>query len=83
MTDTLPARPTGRGTFPDAALNAAATLWFWVTLAGQWMFLYFVAAFCGLSTVSGNFADWNRNPFLPHGCIARDTMGNLAFAGQC
>ncbi len=82
MTDTLAARPPGRRTFPDAALNAAATLWFWVTLAGQWTFLYFIAAFYGLSTVSGNFADWNRNPFLSHGYIAGDTMGNFAFAGH-
>jgi len=82
MTDTLAARPAGRRTFPDAALNAAATLWFWVTLAGQWTFLYFIAAFYGLSTVSGNFADWNRNPFLSHGYIAGDTMGNFAFAGH-
>lgn len=82
MTDALAARPAGRRNVADTALNSAATLWFWVTFAGQAAFLYFIAAFYGPSTLSGNFADWDRNPFLSHGYVAGDAMGNFAFAAH-
>jgi len=82
MTDALAARPAGCRNVADAVLQGAATLWFWVTLAGQAAFLYFIAAFYGPSTLSGNFADWDRNPFLSHGYVEGDAMGNLAFAGH-
>ncbi|MDZ4692899.1 DUF2306 domain-containing protein [Terricaulis sp.] len=71
-----------RAKFPDALLNGATTLWFVVLLAGQWVFLYFIASFYGPSTLSGNFEAWDENPFLSHGYVAGDAMGNLAFAGH-
>lgn len=67
---------------PDMLLNGATTLWFVVLLAGQWVFLYFIASFYGPSTLSGNFEAWDENPFISHGYIAGDDMGNLAFAGH-
>jgi hypothetical protein len=53
-----------------------------VLLAGQWVFLYFIASFYGPSTLTGNFEAWDENPFLSHGYVAGDAMGNLAFAGH-
>lgn len=82
MSDVDAARVTRRRGLPDALLNGATSLWFFVMLAGQWVFLYFIASFYGLSTLSGEFAAWDTNPFLSHGYVAGDTMGNLAFAGH-
>lgn len=74
--------PPGRAHLPDVLLNGAATFWFVVMLAGQWVFLYYIASFYGPSTLSGDFAAWDTNPFLSHGYVAGDSMGNLAFAGH-
>lgn len=63
------------------ALGAAAVFWFVVALTGQWAFFYYIAAFYGTSTVSGNFEIWNRLEALgrtPY--VAGDTGGNIAFA---
>lgn len=63
------------------ALGAAAVFWFIVALIGQWAFFYYIAAFYGTSTVSGNFEVWNRLEALgrtPY--VAGDTGGNIAFA---
>lgn len=63
------------------ALGAAAVFWFVVALIGQWAFFYYIAAFYGTSTVSGNFEIWNRLEALgrtPY--VAGDTGGNIAFA---
>ncbi len=82
MSQTVASSPSRRGGFPDALLNGATTLWFFVLLAGQWVFLYFIASFYGPSTLSGNFEAWDDNPFLSHGYVVGDSMGNLAFAGH-
>lgn len=71
-----------RSSLPDTLLNGATTLWFLVLLVGQWVFLYFIASFYGPSTLSGNFQAWDENPFISHGYVAGDAMGNLAFAGH-
>jgi len=67
-------------TAADAALKAAARLWFLVAIVGQWIFLYYILAFYGPSLLSGSFETWNRNRFLTKGYIAGDTAGNLFFA---
>src|SRR5258708_9759647 len=59
------------------ALAAAAGLWFLVAVIGQWAFLYYIVAFYGASTVTGNFQAWTRNTFLVKGYVAGDTEGNL------
>lgn len=82
MSQTVASSLPRRGGLPDALLNGATALWFFVLLAGQWVFLYFIASFYGPSTLSGNFEAWDENPFLSHGYVAGDSMGNLAFAGH-
>jgi uncharacterized membrane protein len=66
----------------DKALKAAAALWFLVAVIGQWAFLYYIVAFYGPSTLTGNFQVWNRNTFLNMAYVPGDTTGNLAFAAH-
>jgi hypothetical protein len=66
----------------DTALNAAARFWFMVAVVGQWAFLYYIVAFYGPSTFTGNFQAWRKNPLLARGYIPGDTAGNLAFASH-
>lgn len=62
----------------DTAMKFAARLWFVVAVAGQWMFVFYVAAFYGGAALRGDLAAWNK--VMPHGHIPGDTMGNLAIA---
>ena len=66
----------------DPALRKAAGWWFFVTLLGQWVFLYRIVAQYGVATVSGHFEDWMRNNMLFRGYVPGDTIGNLAFAAH-
>src|SRR5260370_26593529 len=66
----------------DTALKAAAQFWFVVAVIGQWAFLYYIVAFYGHSTFTGNFQAWTKNTFLHKGYIAGDTLGNLVFASH-
>jgi hypothetical protein len=61
------------------ALKGAATTWFVVMVIAQWIFVYYIAAFYGERTVSGDFASWNEHPFVK-GYLAGDVIGNVAFA---
>lgn len=69
--------------FAEAALRGAGAFWLIVALLGQWAFFYYIAAFYGTSTISGDFEVWNRlkaigrTPF-----VAGDTAGNLAYAAH-
>jgi len=65
-----------------ATLEAAAQFWFVVAVIGQWAFLYYVLAFYGRSTFSGNFQVWTKHTFLRQGYIAGDIAGNLGFAAH-
>jgi hypothetical protein len=56
-------------------LNFAIRMWFVIATLGQWMFVYYVIAFYGRATASGNLEKWNE--VLPHGFVADDTAGNL------
>lgn len=62
-------------------LNAAAAFWFVVMVIGQWIFVYYIAAFYGGRTLSGNFAAWAEHPFVK-AYVPGDTVGNLAFAAH-
>jgi hypothetical protein len=62
-------------------LDAAAAFWFAVMVIGQWIFVYYIAAFYGAATLSGDFAAWNEHPFV-RGHVPGDTIGNLAFASH-
>lgn len=67
----------------DDALSGAANFWWLIALLGQWAFFYFIIAFYGTSTLSGDFETWNRlaalgaNPY-----VVGDMPGNLAFAAH-
>jgi hypothetical protein len=45
----------------DSALKAAAGFWFVVAVIGQWALLYYLVAFYGPSTFTGNFRAWTKN----------------------
>lgn len=66
----------------DAALKAAAKLWFLIAVAGQWIFVYYIAGFYAAPTLEGHFAAWRRNQMLFKGYVPGDTAGNLSFAAH-
>ncbi len=65
----------------STVLSNAARLWFLVAVFGQWAFVYYIAAFYGPSTLTGNFAAWNRRDLIK-GYVPGDRVGNLYFAGH-
>jgi hypothetical protein len=77
----LTREPAARGN-ADGLLNGAATFWFFVTLVGQWLFLYYVVAFYGPSARSGDFAAWNRRPMAGPLYVEGDLWGNIAFGSH-
>jgi hypothetical protein len=73
---------TRSGSVADAALGASARLWFAIALVGQWAFVYYIADFYGLSTLTGHFEAWSRNTNLVKGYVAGDIAGNAFFAAH-
>jgi len=63
-------------------LSKAAAFWWFTAILGQWAFLYYIVAFYGASTLTGNFGAWSKNTFLFKGYVPGDTTGNLAFAAH-
>ena len=57
------------------ALKFAVVTWFVIAFLGQWMFAFYVIAFYGRATLSGNIERWNE--VMPHGYIQGDFAGNL------
>ena len=82
MTTAIWAHKADLDSMADIALARAARLWFLMAVIGQWFFLYYLVAFYGSSTLTGNFQAWSRNRFLFKGYVAGDTAGNLAFAAH-
>lgn len=66
----------------ERALKLAAGFWLATAIAGQALFLTYILAFYGPSTLSGNFAAWAKNENLIKGYVPGDTMGNLAFGAH-
>ena len=67
----------------DAALSKAVAFWFLAALVGQWAFLYYIAAFYGVSTLTGDLEVWNRLGMLGRSpYVVGDTAGNFAFAAH-
>ncbi|MEL6916573.1 MAG: DUF2306 domain-containing protein [Bacteroidota bacterium] len=64
----------GKFRIADKALNFSAQLLFWVAIAGQWLFAYYIAIFYGGSAIQGNLAAWTKR--MIHGFIEGDYMGN-------
>lgn len=63
--------------FAGNALNFAARFWFVVAIAGQTIFLVYVAAFYGGAALAGNMQAWNGVGYRPGA-----TMGNAAVAAH-
>ena len=70
------------GSSSDGVLGAATTFWFFVTLAGQWVFLYYIVAFYGPSAMSGDLSQWNRHIFIDNAFVPGDLAGNVAFGAH-
>jgi hypothetical protein len=64
------------------ALTASARFWFAAVVVGQALFAFYILAFYGVSTLSGDFAAWAKNENLIRGYAPGDTAGNLAFASH-
>ncbi len=62
--------------FVKNALQKAASFWFMVAVAGQWIFATYVALFYGGAAINNDFMKWNR--VLPHGYVEGEPMGNIA-----
>lgn len=62
----------------ETALRASARFWFVVTIPGQLLFAFTVAAFYGLTAVRGDLHAWNR--LMMSGHVPEDTAGNLVVA---
>ncbi|MBB3117311.1 DUF2306 domain-containing protein [Pseudoduganella violacea] len=67
-------------TWPAAALNAAATLWFLLTLAGQLIFVTYIVALYGGAVVRGDLQGWNQ--VMSHGYVVGDRAGNMAIGAH-
>ena len=62
----------------DAALEAAARLWYLTAVVGQLVFAFEVAFFYTSAAVRGNFGAWNRT--MSHGYVPGDPIGNVTVA---
>lgn len=63
-------------------LKASAALWFLTAVAGQWLFVYYIAVFYAPATLAGDFQSWERNRGLIDGYVAGDAAGNLFFGAH-
>lgn len=78
---TLPITASLKLTAPRA-LDLTARLWFVTAAIGQGLFLAYILGLYALTTLSGDFAAWNRTDHLITGHVVGDTPGNLAFAAH-
>jgi uncharacterized membrane protein len=76
MSEAVMAVPRRASLSGTAALKWAAQFWFAVTVVGQLIFAYYVAAYYGGSALQGNWEKWNK--VFTHGHVAGDFIGNVA-----
>jgi uncharacterized membrane protein len=57
------------------ALLLAARVWFFIAVAGQWLFAAYVAAFYGGVALTGDLAGWNAE--LPRGYVEGEVFENF------
>lgn len=69
--------PAGR--WPDRILLSTGVLWFLAAAAGQWIFVYYVAAVY-IPTLAMKGLPGLGDTHLPVGYVPGDTIGNLAMA---
>ncbi|MFC2953248.1 DUF2306 domain-containing protein [Marinicaulis aureus] len=67
------------GRWPDRLLGFSGILWFLAAAAGQWIFVYYVAA-SYLPALAQNGFPGLADTALPKGYVAGDLIGNLAIA---
>jgi hypothetical protein len=66
---------------PDRLLRASGVLWFLAAAAGQWIFVYYVAALYAPLLARKGFPGLAET-HLPHGYVPGDLAGNLAIAAH-
>jgi hypothetical protein len=76
MNDAIMAGQRSSSFSADAALKMTAKFWFVVTVIGQLVFAYYVAAYYGGSAIQGNWEKWNK--IFTHGHVPGDIIGNVA-----
>lgn len=62
----------------DKGLRAASRLWVCVAVAGQWIFVAYIASTYGRYALRGELLSWNRT--LAHGYESGNAIGNSALA---
>lgn len=67
------------GRWPDRLLGLTGVLWFLAAAAGQWIFVYYVAA-SYIPALAQNGFPGLADTALPNGYVAGDLIGNLAIA---
>lgn len=77
LTALTPARNGGAN-----SLHLATQVWFFVTLIGQGVFLFYIAAFYGAPALSGDFEAWNRHPMIDRPFRPDDMPATIAFAAH-
>ena len=65
--------------WPDSVLSASGVLWFLVAAIGQWIFVYYVAAYYIPVLAKSGFAGLGDTT-LPEGFVPGDALGNFAIA---
>lgn len=71
-------RRISRQAAAQKTLMGATRVWFIVTILGQLIFAFAIAAFYGLTAARGEAWAWNRH--MTHGWVARDPGGNAMVA---
>lgn len=71
--------PLPSSRWPDRILASTGVLWFIAAAAGQWIFVYYVAALY-IPVLSIKGLPGLAETSLPEGFVAGDTVGNLAIA---
>jgi len=72
----------GAGWSADRLIGLAGKLWFAVALAGQWVFMAYIFAFYGVSTLTGRMQAWTRLDMVRMSYVRGDAAGNLVFAAH-
>ncbi|MHA7872383.1 MAG: DUF2306 domain-containing protein [Hyphococcus sp.] len=79
MSDASPALKSTPFLSADAVLRRTGLIWFLAAAAGQAAFIYFIVAYYGGRTLSGDYAAWNDKPLID-GYTPGDRLGNVMFA---